>query len=316
MRRPTRASRTSTGILAERWPGLLRGLHAVGGADRVRRLAVDAGSVSHATWERLRQAAPDVELVAAGDWVAEMRATKEPGEIERVAAACVVADQALEKLLPSVRPGSRSASSRSSSSGPSAPVERSRWRSTSRACLAHVRRSRTARRRDRPIRPGEVLLFDFGAQVAGYRSDMTRTLFVNEPLERDLRLYRLVAEAQEAAFELLAATAEEGTDATVVLTPRMVDAAARGVIESAGMGEQFGHGLGHGIGLATHEAPYLGRRAPDLPLPFPTVFSVEPGVYLDGEVGVRIEDLVVYDPGAGRCERLTGFPREATVVGA
>jgi Xaa-Pro aminopeptidase len=81
------------------------------------------------------------------------------------------------------------------------------------------------------------------------------------------------------------------------------------------MGERFGHGLGHGIGLATHEAPYLGRRAADAPLPYPTVFSVEPGVYLDDEMGVRIEDLVVYDPSAARCERLTGFPREVTVVG-
>jgi Xaa-Pro aminopeptidase len=81
------------------------------------------------------------------------------------------------------------------------------------------------------------------------------------------------------------------------------------------MGERFGHGLGHGIGLATHEAPYLGRRAADVPLPYPTVFSVEPGVYLDGDTGVRIEDLVAYDPSVGRCERLTGFPREVTVVG-
>ena len=91
---------------------------------------------------------------------------------------------------------------------------------------------------------------------------------------------------------------------------------ARGVIEAAGHGEHFGHGLGHGIGLATHEAPSLGKRATDDPLPAPTVFSVEPGVYLPGETGVRIEDLVVFDPSVGRCERITRFPREVTVVGA
>ena len=97
---------------------------------------------------------------------------------------------------------------------------------------------------------------------------------------------------------------------------RSVDAAARDVIADAGLGERFGHGLGHGIGLATHEAPSLGRLAPERPVPSPTVFSVEPGVYLDGETGVRIEDLVVFDPGVGRCERLTGFERGVVVVGA
>jgi Xaa-Pro aminopeptidase len=93
------------------------------------------------------------------------------------------------------------------------------------------------------------------------------------------------------------------------------DAAARAVIEAAGHGEHFGHGTGHGIGLATHEAPTLSKAATNDPLPGPTVFSVEPGIYLDGEMGVRIEDLVLFDPAGGRCERLTSFPREAVVVG-
>ena len=90
---------------------------------------------------------------------------------------------------------------------------------------------------------------------------------------------------------------------------------ARAVIEAAGHGAHFGHGTGHGIGLATHEAPSLGTAAPDAPLPSPTVFSVEPGVYLDGETGVRIEDLVALDAAAGRVARLTQFPREVLVVG-
>jgi Xaa-Pro aminopeptidase len=277
---------------------------------------VDAASVSHATWERLRLASPDVELVPAGDWVAELRATKEPSELERVAAACAVADAALERLLPSIREGVTERELALElewairTSGAEAIAFDVACLAGPRAALPHGVPS------DRPVAAGEVLLFDFGAQVTGYRSDMTRTLFVGDPGERDLRLYGLVAAAQEAAFELHAPTEEEGTDAAAALTPPMVDAAARGVIDAAGMGERFGHGLGHGIGLATHEAPYLGRRAADVPLPHPTVFSVEPGVYLDGETGVRIEDLVVYDPAARRCERLTGFPRAVTVVGS
>ncbi len=305
------------GDLAERWPELIASLRPVGaGAGGVRRLAVDAASVSHATWERLRLAAPDVELVPAGDWVAELRAVKEMAELQRIAAACAIADAALERLLPSIRPGVTERELALElewgirTSGAEALAFDVACLAGPRAALPHGSPG------DRPVATGEVLLFDFGAQVAGYRSDMTRTLFVGEPTERDLRLYRLVAEAQEAAFDLLAATVEEGTDAAAALTPPMVDAAARGVIDAAGMGERFGHGLGHGIGIATHEAPYLGRRAADVPLPYPTAVSVEPGVYLDDETGVRIEDLVVYDPVARRCERLTGFPRTVTVVGA
>jgi Xaa-Pro aminopeptidase len=87
------------------------------------------------------------------------------------------------------------------------------------------------------------------------------------------------------------------------------------VIDAAGHGDQFGHGTGHGIGLATHELPSLGRLAPETPLPSPTVFSVEPGVYIDEETGVRIEDLVLFDAEARVMELLTLFPREALVVG-
>ena len=87
------------------------------------------------------------------------------------------------------------------------------------------------------------------------------------------------------------------------------------MIAEAGHGDHFGHGTGHGIGLATHEAPSLGKSAPDTALPSPTVFSVEPGVYLDGDMGVRIEDLVLFDAAAGRVERLTQFPRDVLVVG-
>jgi Xaa-Pro aminopeptidase len=160
---------------------------------------------------------------------------------------------------------------------------------------------------------GTVLLFDFGAQVAGYRSDMTRTLFVGEPSSRDGELYELVGRAQTAATDALAAAV--GRDDPLP-SGRAVDAVARDIIDAAGHGEQFGHGLGHGIGLATHELPTLGKRAPETPLPSPTVFSVEPGVYLDGETGVRIEDLVTIDAAAHRLEVLTRFPKEMLIVGS
>jgi Xaa-Pro aminopeptidase len=121
-----------------------------------------------------------------------------------------------------------------------------------------------------------------------------------------------VAGAQAAAIGGIEAAVGAGGP---LPSGRAADGLAREVIVAAGHGEHFGHGTGHGIGLATHELPSLGRLASDEPLPSPTVFSVEPGVYLDGQTGVRIEDLLAVDVAAGRCERLTRFPRGIVVVG-
>ncbi len=298
---------------SERWPELVAGLRPLGsGRDgRVARLAVEAGFVSHALWRRLADAAPEVELVPAEGWIEELRAAKEPAEVERIRAACAVADGALERLLPEIRPGLTEQELalrlewQMRTSGAEALAFDVACLSGPRAALPHGSPG------SRQVARGEVLLFDFGAQVCGYRSDMTRTLFVGEPSGRDLEIYELVASAQQAAIDALAETAAAGERPL----NRSIDAVAREVISRAGHGDHFGHGLGHGIGLATHEAPSLSRLAPEAPLPSPTVFSVEPGVYLDGATGVRIEDLVLFDAGAGRLERLTAFPRQVTVVG-
>ena len=142
---------------------------------------------------------------------------------------------------------------------------------------------------------------------------MTRTLFIGQPTARDEGIYEIVLGAQSAAIQGVADAVRAGPP---LPSGRAIDALARDVIVAAGHGDRFGHGTGHGIGLATHELPSLGRTASELPLPSPTVFSVEPGIYLDGEMGVRIEDLLAVDVAAGRCERLTAFPREVVVVDA
>lgn len=296
--------------LPSRWPELLA-------SAGVRRVAVEAGHVSRATWTKLAAAAPTAELVPIEGWVEEDRGVKEPAELERVAAACAVADRALATLLPEIRPGVTESELALRlewlirTGGAEALAFDVACLSGPEAALPHGSPG------DRPVRDGTVLLFDFGAQVAGYRSDMTRTFFVGTPVERDLEVYRVVARAQATAIELLDAAVawiRAGDGAKRLPSGRAIDAAARGVIEAAGHGEHFGHGTGHGIGLATHESPSLGRFAPDVPLPSPTVFSVEPGIYLDGEMGVRIEDLVLLDAAAGRVERLTRFPSEVFVV--
>ncbi|MGO9179972.1 MAG: M24 family metallopeptidase [Candidatus Limnocylindrales bacterium] len=300
----------SYGDLPARWQGLVSRLRGLNGAPP-RRVAVEANVVSHVLWEQLQAAAPAVELVAGTGWVEELRAVKEPSELERVGVACVVADAALERLLPFIRAGvpEREFALQLEwdlrTHGAEAIAFDVACLSGPRAALPHGSPG------DRRVTAGEVLLFDFGAQVAGYRSDMTRTLFVGAAPAADRAIYALVCGAQEAAFAVLLDAAARHTSPTGVA----VDAAAREVIARGGHGSHFGHGLGHGIGLATHEVPSLSWRAVPAALPWPTVFSIEPGVYLPGRTGVRIEDLVAFDPGAGMVERLTGFPREPTVVG-
>lgn len=155
------------------------------GSVGARRVAVEAGFVSHAMWNRLAEAAPDVELVAVEGWVEADRAVKEPAELERVAAACAVADRALAALLPEINPGVTEAEL----------ALRLEWLIRTGgaealafdvACLAGAEAALPhGAPGDRPVLDGQVLLFDFGAQVAGYRSDMTRTVFVGEPAARD-----------------------------------------------------------------------------------------------------------------------------------
>ena len=288
--------------LPTRWPKM---------AARHRRVAAEADVIPQALWTRLLAAEPAVELVPIEGWLEADRAVKEASELERVGVACAIADAALEALLPSIRAGQTEAELALDlewairTSGAEALAFDVACLAGPRAALPHG--SPGTHR----VQEGEVLLFDFGARVAGYRSDMTRTLFVGHASDRDLAIYELVARAQQAALDALTAAATGGQ----APSGKAVDAIARGVIEAAGHGQHFGHGLGHGIGLATHEAPSLGMRATDDPLPAPTVFSVEPGVYLPGETGVRIEDLVIFDPFTGRSELITHFPREVTVVG-
>ncbi len=291
--------------LYSRWPELIASIGSP------KRLAVEAGFVSYAMWQKLAAATPDVELVAADGWIEGQRQVKELAELERVAASSAVADKALERLLPSIRPGvsehdlALQLEWEMRTHGAEALAFDVTVLSGPNAALPHGSPG------SREVRAGEVLLFDFGAQVCGYRSDMTRTLFVGEPSKHDLEIYEIVARAQQAAIDALAHAIAEGERPT----GKSIHIVARDVIDAAGHGEHFGHGLGHGIGLATHELPSLGMSVAETPLPSPTVFSVEPGIYLDDVMGVRIEDLVIFDADARRLDRITLFPREVTVVG-
>lgn len=154
---------------------------------------------------------------------------------------------------------------------------------------------------EREIGRGELVVFDMGAKLDGYCSDGTRTFATGEPGEQAREVYELVRGAQEAAL----AAVRAGTRA------EEVDSAARDPIAAAGHGERFGHGLGHGVGLEVHEEPRVSQRSDDV-LDAGEVVTIEPGVYLPGELGVRIEDLVVVTEEGHR--NLSGLPKALQVV--
>ena len=277
----------------------------------VRNLGVDPGAIRHAIWERMREAAPGLTLMPTKGWGVALRAVKEPAEIERIAAACAVADRALAAVLPKLLPGATEAEvawlleREMREGGAEALAFDVAALAGANAALPHGNPGA------RPFQRGEVALFDFGAQVAGYRSDMTRTLFVGAASDLDLALYQRVLDGQRAAIAALQHAVENG--ASALPSGRAADDAAR-----AAMGDVDGvyeHGLGHGIGLQTHESPSLSRGASEAPLPSPTVFSVEPGIYLEERIGIRIEDLVAVDLAGRSLSTLTRFPSAPLIVG-
>jgi Xaa-Pro aminopeptidase len=228
--------------------------------------------------------------VPVGDLVERLRAVKSPEEVDAVRAAAALAQAALAELLPTVRVGQ---TEQEVGAALEAALRRrgSEWHpfptivaSGPRSALPHARTS------PRPIGAGEWLLLDFGAQVDGYCADLTRTLVVGARAdERQRAVYDLVRAAQQRALEHL----RPG------ITGREGDALAREVIAARGFGDAFGHSLGHGLGLEVHEAPRLAPTA-EAPLPLHAVVTVEPGIYLPGWGGVRLEDDVYLGPDGAR----------------
>jgi Xaa-Pro aminopeptidase len=242
------------------------------------------------------------ELVAAGGLVEGLRAVKDAGEIDRIAAAAALVDGIYEWLVERGFAGRQEREvaieleHEMRMRGASGPSFGSIVASGPHAALPHAQAA------DTPIVSGTLVTVDIGAVLDGYCSDCTRTFAVGEPAPQAREIYELVLAAQVAGLDAL----EPG------LSGVAVDAKARVVIDDAGYGEFFGHGLGHGVGLEIHESPRLSRHASDEPLLAGNIVTVEPGVYLPGVLGVRIEDLVVVtDEGA---RRLSHFTKELLVV--
>ncbi len=263
-----------------------------------RRIGLEAHGLTWAAQRGYAEAfGPDRDLVATEGLVEALRRRKDAGEIARIAAACAIADEAFGVVRERLGDGlterevaldlelemrRRGASAVSFdpivASGPN-------------GAMPHARPT------DRTVRHGELVVCDFGCIVDGYCSDMTRTVSVGPPDERSRDLYTLVASAQAAG----AAAVAPGVDLIAV------DAAARAPIVDAGYGEQFSHGTGHGVGIEVHESPRVARTSSGT-LQVGDVVTVEPGVYLPGVGGVRVEDtLAVTEEGA---DTLTNSPKE------
>lgn len=266
------------------------------------RAGFEDDHMSVRTHERLAEKlATGVELVAAGGTVEALRRVKDATELEAIAAASELADEvwrwSLERGLAgrSERQVARAAEARIRELGadPSFPAIVAAGPN---GALPHAEPG------ERKIGQGELVVFDMGAKLDGYCSDGTRTFATGEPGERAREVYEIVREAQAAA--LAAVAAGIGGEA--------LDAVARDAIDAVGYGRRFGHGLGHGVGLEIHEAPRLSARSEDV-LEAGEVVTIEPGIYLPGELGVRIEDLVVV--GADGCRNLSGLPKELQLVG-
>ena len=266
------------------------------------RLGFEEAHVSVRAFAQLRELLADrIELVGVDGVVERLRAVKEPGEVAAIKAAAILADEAFSELVAGGLIGQNERElaiklefemRRRGAQRPSFdPI----IAGGPHGALPH------ARPRDAEIRRGELVVIDWGAELDGYCSDCTRTLAAGAVGSEATEVYQLVLDAQLAAVEEVRAGA----------AGRGVDGIARAAIEAAGHGEHFGHGLGHGVGLEVHEAPRLAQSS-DAVLEAGNVVTVEPGVYLPGELGVRIEDLVVVtDQG---CEILTSIPKDLTVV--
>ena len=283
-------------VTGEMLEALARGLDAP-------RVGFDESLTSVRRHRILAEHAPGgVELLPTSGLVERLRTVKDEREISAIAAAAALVDEIYSWLFEAGLGG------RTEREVAVALEHEMRLRGARDPAFGSIVASGTAgalphaQPRDVAIEPGTLVTVDIGALREGYCSDCTRTVAVGEPGEHAREIHALVLEAQLAGLAAV----------TAGVSGREADGAAREVIEDGGHGEHFGHGLGHGVGLEIHESPRLSRVGGEAVLAPGNVVTVEPGVYLPGELGVRIEDLVVVRDGAPLV--LSGFTKELLSV--
>lgn len=262
----------------------------------VKRIGFESQDVTVAVHQAFTKAADEAEttnhpeLVPTSGIVEQLRAYKDPDELALLCEAIRIADEALDAVSPRIEPGI-------TEEGVAWELEKEmRQRGAEmisfdtivgagpNGALPHHRADQT------PIKRNDAIVIDMGAKYEGYCSDLTRTIFVGEPDAKFREIYDIVLQAQLAAEDQVRAG----------MTGKEADAIARDIIADAGHADDFGHSLGHGVGLAVHEFPHVGPSAEEDTLQDGMVFTIEPGIYLPGWGGVRIEDIVVLENGRAR----------------
>ncbi len=264
----------------------------------VKRVGFESGDLTVAAHQAIINilkedaAAKDVSMISTSQFIDPLRMVKEPEELALITRAMEISDHAFKVVTPTIEVGDTEQSVAwkmevaMREAGAEALAFETIVASGPNSAKPHHHPS------DRKIKSGEPIVIDFGARYEGYNSDMTRTICLGEPDETFRIVYDTVLAAQMTASATVLPTMTSGE----------ADGIARDIIEHAGYGEQFGHSLGHGIGLAVHEYPRVGPRSDD-PLVDGTVFTIEPGIYIPGWGGVRIEDTVIME--GGRVRSLT-----------
>lgn len=261
----------------------------------VRRLGVEKDHISLGNFDTVRRQIRGVKLIPVRDLVKELRRTKSPEEVELIVKAQAATDRAFAEILGMVRPGITEQSL-------ALEIEERFRRAGEVAFPSIVAAGPNGAKphagfSGRRLRRGDAITFDIGCRYQGYNSDMTRTVFVGRAPDDLREVYEAVSEAQRRALALVRPGAE----------CRAVDAAARDYLTGLGYGPYFGHSLGHGVGIDVHELPVLSWTAEDH-LRTGDVVTVEPGVYVPGLGGVRIEDMALVTKDG--CRNLTRSPKE------
>ncbi len=266
---------------------LLANLQKIPALDNGRpRIGIETTLITEKTGKRLRELLPRALFVALDDFVSPLMQVKDPTEVANIRRAAEIAEDALEGVLPLIRPGVRERDLaaeleyRMSTGGSERPAFETIVASGYRSALPHGRAS------EKKVQKGDFITFDFGATVNGYVSDITRTVVLGKATARQKKVYNLVLKAHDVAI----AKARPG------LKCADLDKVARDIITRGGYGKQFDHSLGHGIGLVIHEAPGLSSRSQAV-LQSGMVVTIEPGIYIAGWGGVRIEDDILIRPG-------------------
>lgn len=255
----------------------------------VEKLGFEAEDVSFGAYQQFCDVLAGVEMVPVTGAVEKLREVKEPQEIKYIEKAVAIADEAYNRVSSEIKAGmtekqvawemEKSLRENGSEAIPFEIIVAS----GPNAALPHAKPT------DRVINLGEPIVIDMGAKYQGYASDMTRTICIGDVDDKFISIYKTVLDAQEAAEAII----KRG------MTGQQADGIAREIIEKAGYGEFFGHSLGHGVGLAEHELPHLSPNAEEA-LEDGMVYTVEPGIYLTGWGGVRIEDTAVMENGMTR----------------